>query len=149
MSTAIPVWQILAFLGVFLVVTLAWSWFRDQYEPVWTGRLPRFTRRWYGLRAHVCFKSGCEPPDRHEVIEWGDDSTDVPWLCVRNIDLVSYEDGPPEPFWAPLTDFSPYAVRRFHPVWALRSLLEGRPVSPFSYDTLPAPPASGRVEVDA
>jgi hypothetical protein len=144
MSTAIPIWQILAFLGVFLVVTSAWSWFRDQYEATWAGRLPRFTRRWYGTRAHVRIRSGegHEIPGLFEVLEWGDDSTEVPWLCVRDL-----EDEDTGAFWRPVTDFCDYSVRQFHPVWALRSLLEGHLVSPFSYHALPY--GHGAPEVDA
>jgi hypothetical protein len=126
MSTALPVWQILALIGVFLVATLAWGWFRDQYEPVWTGRLPRFTRRWYGLRAHVRIRSeeGHEIPDLFEVVEWGDDSTEVPWLCVRTVG-----DENAVSFWAPVTGFTPVAVRRLRP--------------PFSYAPLPEPARAG------
>jgi hypothetical protein len=115
MSTAIPVWQILTFLGAALVTTSAWDWFRDQYEP--TGHFGlRFTRRWYGTGAHVCFRvdADLEDPDWFRVIEWGDDSTDVPWVLI----------GPPDdeefpPCWCPVTDLAPYAVRRLHP-WIFR-----------------------------
>jgi hypothetical protein len=147
MNAAIPIWQILVFLAAFGVVVLTWGWFRGQYEVTRTGRLPWFTRRWYGLGAWVCLKSGgrdVTPPDRFEVIEWGDDSTEVPWLCVRNLD----EEG--GALWLPVTDFSPFCVRRLHPVMALGSLFVGRPVSPFTHDTLPpAPSLSFRAEADA
>jgi hypothetical protein len=135
--------EILVFLAAFAVAIIAWGWFRDQYEPAWTGRLPRFTRRWYGTRAHICLKSeaeGLEIPDLYEVIEWGDDSTPVPWLCVRFA-----PDPEAEASWRPVTDFSAAYVRRFHPVIALELLLKGYPGSPFLYDPLPlghgAPPA--------
>jgi hypothetical protein len=154
MNTAIPIWQILAFLGAFLCVTLAWGWFRDKYEVTWAGRLPRFTRRWYSLGAWVRLKSAgrkATHPERFEVLEWGDDSTEVPWLCVLNIDFAGYaEFGPPHPRWMPAEDFIPFAVRRFRPVMALGSLFAGHPVSPFTHDTLPpAPPLSFHAEVDA
>lgn len=147
-------WIIAVLLIAGLTLAGAINWFAGQYEVSWAGRLPRFTRRWYSLGAWVHLKYGgrkVAPPDRFEVLEWGDDSTEVPWLCVRNIDFAGYADfDPPQARWMPAEDFIPFAVRRFHPVMALGSLLAGRPVSPFTHDTLPpAPPLSFRAEVDA
>jgi hypothetical protein len=135
MNATIPVWAILALLAAMALIDAVWSWFRDQYEPRWSGRLPRFTRRWYGTGAHVCLKSaadGLDIPDRYEVVEWGDDSTDIPWLCVRNLE---HEEA--EASWGPVTEFSDFYVRRFRPFIAARLLFSGHPVSPFSYHPLP------------
>jgi hypothetical protein len=121
MNTAIPIWQILAFLGVFLVITSAWGWFRDQYEPVWTGRLPRFTRRWYGSGARVCFRSDADlaDPAWFRVAGWIDEGTDVPWVQIA---APGDEDFPS--CWCPVTDLAPYAVRSLRPPFAYAPLRE-------------------------
>ncbi len=134
-------WVIAAWLIAGLALAGILNWFTGQYEVAWPGRLPRFTRRWYSRGAHVCLKSGGRnpaDPDRFEVLEWGDESTETPWLCVRNIDFAGYADfDPPQASWVRAEDYAPYAVRRFHPVLAARSLAAGHPAWPFWYETLP------------
>ena len=135
LGTETPLWAYLAAVAFVAVACWAWNWFRDQYEPAWTSRLPRFTRRWYGTGAHVCLKvaaEGLDVPDRYEVLEWGDRFTPVPWLCVRNM-----EDEDAVALWGPVTDFSALYVRKWHPFLALRLLLTGHPMSPRSHDSLP------------
>jgi len=115
MSTAIPIWQILAFLGAFLAVTSVWDWFRNQYEAIWPGRFPRFTRRWYGTGARVCFRTDADLHDRawFQVTDWIDENTEVPWVLIAPPDD---EDFPP--CWCPVTDLAPYAVRSLRPPFA-------------------------------
>ena len=141
MSYAFHLWQILAALGVMLAVNLAWSWFRDQYEPAWTGRFPRFTRRWYATGAHVRSRDMARFPDIYEVLEWGDDSTDVPWLVVQS---VEEEDAPRE--WVPVTAFAAFQVRKLRPHW--RHAVTGH-TGLFIYRPLPGPDRIWRAEAGA
>lgn len=113
-------WAVLAIAGIALLTASAVGWFDGQYEVARRGRAWfRVTRRWYGLRAHVCFRDGEEDDDvaRFVVLAWDDDHTPVPWLQVRklNPEFCTYWDEDSEAFWAPVTDFAPYTVRRFHP----------------------------------
>ena len=115
MNTPVHLSTILVVIGAVLVATAAWEWFRDQYEPAGRYGL-RFTRRWYGTRAHVCFRSdaGLEDPAWFRVVEWGDDHTDVPWVVIAAPDDEEFPA-----CWCPVTDLAPYAVRRLHP-WIFR-----------------------------
>jgi hypothetical protein len=132
-----------ALIASWLSATFA-GWFRDQYEFTacrYARRIPglRVTRRWYGTRAHVWLRlcAGGGDQVRYRVIRWDDESTGTPWLLVRalddHIDCGSFQvPVGDEPFWAPVTDFAPLAVRRFRPVLSLRS----RSLSPFWYSAL-------------
>ena len=143
MNTAIPIWQILAFLGVFLVVTSAWGWFRDQYEVAGGRRFGfRLWRRWYGTRAWVILRAEADldEPERYKVLGWDQEDCGTPWVRVMSID---HEDA--ESFWAPVTDFAPEAVRRLRP-WVFRYRWLRLPV-PFAYVPLSRP--AGYVEADA
>ena len=110
MSTPIPIWTVFALLAIALVVNWAWAWFRDQYEITWAGRFPRPARRWYATGAHIRSRDMARFPDIYEVLEWGDESTDVPWLCVQAL-----ADGDPPREWVPVTAFAAWQVRRFRP----------------------------------
>ena len=62
-----------------------------------------------------------DAPDRYVVLGWGPcEGTRIPWLQVHKLDpgFLTYWDEDAETFWAPVTDFAPYSVRRFRPhVW--------------------------------
>jgi hypothetical protein len=113
MSIPIPLWLALAIFFAALALSSVQTWFGDQYEVTRGARFRlRVTRRWYGTRAHVCLRSA-EDDDgalRFAVLDWNDESTPVPWLLVANID--DEDDGP---YWAPVSDFAPYTVRRLRP----------------------------------
>lgn len=141
MNYSSPLWQILAVLGALMVIDGIWSWFRDQYEPVPGARFPRFARRWYATGAHIRNRDMARFPDIYEMLEWGDDSTDVPWLVVRP---VGDEDA--EHRWLPVTLFAAYQVRRFRPHW--RHAGTGH-TGLFIYRPLPGPDRIWRAEAGA
>jgi hypothetical protein len=132
MSTGIPLWLVLSILAAVVIADWAWGRFRDQYEVAWHGRLPRLTRRWYGTGARIRSRDMARFPDIYEVLEWGDDSTDVPWLAVRS---VTDEDA--ERVWVPVTAFAAFQVRGVWPHWVK---LGGHRVPALTgYRTLPGP----------
>jgi hypothetical protein len=140
MNAAIPIWQILVFLAAFGAAVAAWDWFRDQYEAAGGRRFGfRLWRRWYGTRAWIILRSeaGEDEPERYQVLAWDQEGCSAPWVHVVSIDN---EDR--EPFWAPVTDFAPEAVRRLSP-WIFRYRWLRVPVL-FAYRTLDRP--AGYVE---
>lgn len=110
-------WAILAlaFIGAGEVLGAVQSWISDRWEI--TRRRP--VRRWYGTRSQVVMRSaaGDDDPGRYVVLARDDENSAVPWLKVHKLDpgYLTYWDEDAEPFWAPVTDFAPYAVRRFRP----------------------------------
>lgn len=107
-------WVILAFLLAGEVLATLQCWFDGQYEVARHGFSVRATRRWYGTHAHVCLR-GDEDNDkaeRYNVLRWDDESTTVPWLLVENLDDGKFGAAP---YWAPVTAFAPYTVRRLRP----------------------------------
>lgn len=113
-------WYIAAFVIAGFVAGRIWSWFGDRYEITWHGPFPaRVTRRWYGAGAHVVLRTAVDDdqPDRFAVLDWWADGPAVPWLWVIKLDpeYLTYWDEDAKPFWAPVTDFAPYTVRRIRP----------------------------------
>jgi hypothetical protein len=125
MNTAIPIWQILAAIAAVAILTSAWGWFSDQYEVAGGRRIGfRLHRRWYGTRARVILRAdaGEGEPERFKVLAVDAEDSGIPWLKVGSVDFDEDhldEDDLAEPFWAPVTDFAPEAVRRLHP-WIFR-----------------------------
>jgi hypothetical protein len=135
MNTAIPVWQILAFLGMVALITSAWDWFTDQYEVAAGRRIGfRLWRRWYGTRAWVILRAEADldEPQRYQVLGWDQEDCNAPWVHVTSID-----DEDAGSFWAPVTDLAPEAVRRLRP-WIFRYRWLRLPV-PFAYVPLEHP----------
>lgn len=139
LNAAMPMWVFLVIIASVAAFCAAWDWFRDHYEPAWHGRLPRFTRRWYGTGARVCFKADADlaDPAWFQVLEWGDDHTDVPWVLLY---VPDDEEFPA--CWCPVTDLAPYALRRLHP-WVFRYRWLRIPL-PFGY--MPVPHRAGYAE---
>jgi hypothetical protein len=105
-------WIIAAWLLAGLVLNGTIDWLFDRYEVTRSGRRVRVTRRWYGNHAHVCLRCDADDDeaDRFLVREWAIGDTEVPWLLVLNLD-----DEDAGAFWAPVTGFAPYTVRRLRP----------------------------------
>lgn len=128
LGTETPLWAYLAAVAFIALASWSASWLKDHYELA--GQRP--VRRWYGTGAWVTLRRDAGVSlDTYRVDGWSDDSTTVPWLLVSCMDS---ED--PVAFWAAVTDFSPYAIRRFRPhLW--RGWL---PVL-FAHETLPGGPS--------
>ena len=138
-------WIIAALLVGAWVLGGIQGWFTGQYQVTRRGRAWfRVTRRWYGTRAWVVLRSeiNWDEPERFRVDRWDDENTGGPWLLVQSID----DDGA-ESFWAPVTDFVPWAVRRLRP-WIFRYRWLRLPVL-FAYETLPSAYGTPRAEADA
>jgi hypothetical protein len=93
----------------------ALGWLADQYTIAGF----RVTRRWYGTRAHVCRRGreDDEAPARFIVLCRDTENMPVPWLKVCQLDenhITKWAEDA-TPFWAPVTDFAPYTVRKFRP----------------------------------
>lgn len=98
------------------------GWVRDWISRRWEIARHRPVRRWYGSAAHVCLRSDAEDddPERYAVLDWWDGNPALPWLWVVKLDpqYLTYWDEDAEAFWAPVTEFAPYAVRRIRPcIW--------------------------------
>ena len=116
----------LAAFGLYRVLGLSREWVTDRYETTVSlrGGL-HVARRWYGAAAQVIRRDQveAEDPDRFAVIDWWQDgpadggALAGTWLWVARLDpdYMTYWDEDAEPFWAPVTDFAPYAVRRVRP----------------------------------
>jgi len=144
-------WIIAAWLVAGLTLAAVLSWFSGQYEVTRTGLFRfRADRRWYGTRAWVILHSEADEdePERFRVLQVDTEDSETPWLKVGSIDFDEDhldEDVLAEPFWAPVTDFAPEAVRRLRPrIFRHRWL---RLPALFAYETLPHP--AGYVEADA
>jgi hypothetical protein len=93
------------------------GWIVSRYEI--TLRRPfraTITRRWYGETSHVCLRPEADDDDPHRylVLDRSDEYVPLPWLLVQDID-----DEDADAYWAPVTDFAPYGVRRLRP-WIFR-----------------------------
>lgn len=118
-----------------LTVIPAMTWLENRYQLQRPGRRRfRVTRRWYAEGAQVvaqCLPTLLDGPVRYRVLEWRTEPAAGTWLCVGPADAsADYLD----PFWASLTMFQPYAVRRFRPFYALRCAASGLRVSPWFWD---------------
>ena len=74
------------------------------------------------------------------MLEVDTEDSDVPWLKVGSVDFDKDhldEDELAEPFWAPVTDFYPEAVRKLRP-WIFRYRWLRLPVL-FAYKTVSRP----------
>lgn len=134
-------WVIATWLIAGLILAAIADWFTGQYEVTRRGRAWfRITRRWYGTRAWVILRVqfDWDEPERFRVDRWDDENTGVPWLLVHSID----DDGA-DSFWAPVTDFAAWAVRRLRP-WIFRYGWLRLPVL-FAYETLPSGPDLGQL----
>ena len=112
-------WVILAWLAAGVTIGTISDWFTGQYEVTRHGFRFTVNRRWYGIRAWVILR-GCkddDEPERYRVFQVDTEDSDVPWLKVGSIDFAADEAA--EPFWAPVTDFYPEAVRKLRP-WIFR-----------------------------
>jgi hypothetical protein len=98
-------WIILALVLAGDAIAMIQEWLKDRYELTWTGterlKRPGIERRWYGTNARVRRSLGV-----YQVIQWSEESTEVPWLLVQDADGEAA-------CWAPVTDFAPHEVRRF------------------------------------
>lgn len=116
-TTANLGWTILAILAAGTVLGWIQEWICDRWEI--TRARPRVTRRWYGAHAQVTLRAeaDADDPPRYVVLAWDSEDSAVPWLKVHrlNPEFLTYWDEDAEPFWAPVTVFAPYAVRRFRP----------------------------------
>jgi len=132
-TTTLP-WGIIAFIAAAFIAASVQEWFTGQYEVTREGFRIRVTRRWYGTRAWVILRSheDADEPERYQVAGWDQEDLSVPWVRVMSIDN---EDA--EPFWAPVTDFAPEAVRRLRP-WIFRYRRLALPVL-FAYYLLRQP----------
>lgn len=161
MNYSFHLWQILAVIGALgFIDWLLSTWFADQYEVTWGRPFPRVTRRWYGMHARVFLRAGAARwAERNEgryvddedfpvfsVLEWLNESTQVPWLLVQRLDDGEQEisDEALEPFWAPVTDFAPCVVRRLRP----RIFRYGRLRIPVLFSYQPVRHVAGRLEAD-
>jgi hypothetical protein len=135
-TTALP-WGIIISLAIAWIFASVSEWFTGQYEVTRKGFRVHVTRRWYGTRAWVILRSrkDDDEPERFRVLEVDAEDSDTPWLKVGSVDFADDEDA--EPFWAPVTDFYPEAVRRLRP-WIFRYRRLRLPVL-FAYKTLPHP----------
>jgi len=137
-TTANLGWIIAIWLIAGLVLSAVSGWLASRYEVTRSGRRARVTRRWYAAGAYVVQPGtpGSGPMLRLRVLAWTDEFTAVPWLLVAAMAWVPAGDDDPEPFWAPVTEFTPGAVRRFRPY--LRCC--GRVPVPvlFAYETMRA-----------
>lgn len=118
MNYSFHLWQILAVAGVLFAIDVSGSWFGNHFELDWSRPLPRVRHRWYGKNAHVVLRGDedDEDPGRYAVIEFDLEHAGVPWLKVHLLDPDSnYWDDNAEVFWAPVTQFAPYTVRRLRP----------------------------------
>jgi hypothetical protein len=129
LNTETPLWLYLSIIAFIALASFAASWLKDHYEIA--GHRP--ARRWYGTGAHVTLRrDACfSAPERWAVTAWSDEAGRVPWLLVSPVDN---EDS--EAFWAAVTDFDPYAIRRFRPY-----LWRGWLPAPFAHETLPGRPS--------
>jgi hypothetical protein len=112
-------WYLVAFWVAGIVLGWVQDWICDRFEFRVSRRGVRAARRWYGTAAHVCLRSAADDddPDRFTVLARRDENTVVPWLLVHRLDpeYLTYWDEDAEAFWAKVTDFAPYAVRRVRP----------------------------------
>lgn len=110
-------WYLLGLLLAAVVITQISEWIRDRWE-ITCGR-PRITRRWYGTNAHVTLRAEAEAddPELYVVLQWDAEDAGVPSLKVHklNPEFCTFWDEDSEAFWAPVTCFAPYTVRRFRP----------------------------------
>ena len=110
---------VLVILAAGLALACVQSWLSGQYELARHGWLPAVSRRWYCPRAHVCLRAEADgqDPARYAVLAFCAEHTPVPWLLVHklNPEYLTYWDEDSGAFWAPVTDFAPYAVRRLRP----------------------------------
>jgi len=104
-------WIILGWLLAGTACSGIGGWLAGQYKVTRQGRRLCVTRRWYGARAHVCLRGEADGAQRYSVTRWYGEGTALPWLLVQNID----DEDEPDAFWAPVTDFAPYSVRRLRP----------------------------------
>jgi hypothetical protein len=122
-------WYIVAFLIAGAVASAVQEWIRDRWE-ITRGR-PRIARRWYGPHAHVTLAAEAEAddPELYVVLDWDAEDAGVPSLKVHklNPEYLTRWDEDAEAFWAPVTCFAPYTVRRFRP-HLIRCVLLGRAV---------------------
>jgi hypothetical protein len=135
LNTETPLWAYLAAVALVAFAVQAGSWVKDHYEL--SGRRP--VRRWYGTGAWVTLRAdaGQDEPERFKVLAVDADDSDIPWLKAGSAGFAAGEDA--EPFWAPVTDFAPEAVRRFRP-WICRYGWLRVPVL-FAYETFPGDPS--------
>jgi len=110
-------WWIAGFLIAGIVLGIAQGWITDRWELAPGRRLP--VRRWYGTHAHVCLRAEAEAhdPGLYVVLQRDDEDASVPSLKVHklNPEFCTWWDEDSEAFWAPVTVFSPYTVRRVRP----------------------------------
>jgi len=110
-----------AALGCVTVLDWACSWVTGRYKITLTRRGLSARRRWYGTATQVIPRqaSGDDDAPRFAVLDWWDDDTEVLWLWVIQLDpdYVAYWAKDARPFWARVTDFAPYSVRRIRPHW--------------------------------
>ena len=124
LTTETPLWAYLSAVAFVALASWTVSWLKDHYELA--GRRP--VRRWYGTGAWVTLRD--DGPGRWVVTAWSDEATPVPSLLVSPVDE---EDA--DAFWGAVTDFDPYAIRRFRPrLWhgwlpvpSARETYPGRP----------------------
>lgn len=120
MNINVPLWLAFAVFTGIVALTSAQEWFNSQYEVTRSGRFRRrVTRRWYGTHAHVRLRNGGAGTKLNvfRVIGW-DDETPVPWLLVVLHNGTCWSESgedEPQPFYAPVTHFAPYTVRRLRP----------------------------------
>lgn len=139
---------VLLIAGSFLGATQ--EWITDRWEITRAGRLLSVARRWYGTHAHVCLRAEAEAddPDLYVVLAWDDGDASAPSLKVHklNPEYLTWWDEDSEAFWAPVTCFSPYTVRRFRP-HLIRCVLRGHVVRiPWLTEYLPLRQPSGHLE---
>lgn len=135
MNSTTLAWGIIVCIAAAVIAASVQEWFTGQYEVTRKGFLFTVTRRWYGIRAWVILRGheDDDEPERFRVLQVDTEDTETPWLKVGSIDFAADEDA--EPFWAPVTDFAPEAVRKLRP-WIFRYRHLPLPAL-FAYETLP------------
>jgi len=112
-------WIILGYLVAATALSTIQGWFTGQYEITRHGFRLTISRRWYGKRAWVILRArkDDDEPERLRVLQMDTEDSEIPWLKVGSVDFA--DDEAAEPFWAPVTDFYPEAVRKLRP-WIFR-----------------------------
>lgn len=109
-------WWIVALIAAAMIISAISEFIRDRWK---IGCDRRISRRWYGTHAHVTLaaEAGSGDPERYVVLDWDAGDAGVPSLKVRKLtpESLTLPDEDSEAFWAPVTCFAPYTVRRFRP----------------------------------
>lgn len=133
-------------VAIWLIAGTAIAGIWNAISGRWEITRGRAARRWYGPGAHVTLRAEAEAddPELYVVLRCDGEDASVPSLKVHklNPEYLTYWDEDSEAFWAPVTCFAPYTVRRFRP-HLIRCVLRGRVAwIPWLTEYLPLPGAA-------